>query len=271
MDWTRPNLISEIDVEVKKKKKNRRCDFFYTQTLISFLPFRLTPSSSNHESSTSSSFGIVSHLPSGGDSSSLSSFPACLLRPWLLLFEVLSNPLWFPLACLGLLPLVTFLILRREAEQNDSTGDDGDADVPEDDEEEEEEKDVKAKALSASSPAPAQSPSSSKSLLAAVFLLYYGVFVYDLVSYGKIMDGDSGDGGSGAGGTPPDLEFTHTEVRGGGGGGGDSGDSGDSGRYLICVYVFGHWTRSAAAVARNLVVAAATRRNRRRRRRVLQV
>ena len=152
-----------------------------------------------------------------------------LFRPWLLLFECLSNPLWFPLACFGLLPLLTFLLLKREAA---SRGEDDGArrelssvalkvDLLDAEEEEEEER----------------PRSASRRLLAAVLFLYYAVFIYDLVAYGNLVE-ESED--------LPSLDFTHTEFR-------RLPEKASDGS-LVCVYVFWHWTRALAAVARNAMV-----------------
>ncbi len=210
------------------------------QAILFSLPFSRIASDYSH----SSNYGIVSHLPSSSSSSGGGGDP--FLRLYLLSFECSSNPLWFPLACLLLVPMATFLALRKEASAAEDKGKGVEArdDSPEE-------------PFSSSPGTKRQKPPwpSSTRLLACVFLLYYAVFVFDLLSYGgDVMRGkfgeDSFPGRGGVLSSGANLQFTHSELRG---------------PALVCVLCFREWTRPAAAVARNAVVAVAWGAARRRR------
>ncbi len=144
-----------------------------------------------------------------------------LMRLWLGVFECVCNPLWFPLACTCLVPIVTLALLRVEASRDHRTTDNETGLY---NSKESQFRDVKGHG------------SCRKKLLLGILLVYYAVFVHDLLSYGSIMDRDDKDG--------PNLDFTHTERQ---------ERVQDEKVAIHCVYLFKHWTVLAASVARTII------------------
>ena len=205
---------------------------------MSFYFFRLQPSNSNldlfslqqsdltaplivRDSVPSRSYGIVADI-TVTDTKSLE---------WTLLFQCLSNPLWFPIACLCCLPVLTFALLMRESLRQGKSK-------------------QKPVLLPTSDPAVDNGRylgwfdrykhmKSTHRLLLSLFVTYYSIFMYDLVSFGKNL-------GDGSEETEIDTySFTHSVSKQEGG--------------LEVIYVFRHWTGPLAAVIRNVLVAVSWR------------
>lgn len=109
---------------------------------------------------------------------------------WKFVFQTLSHTLWFPMLCLAVLPIVAFALIRR-------TNDD--------------ESEFR----------------SDRRITAALVLIYYSVFFYDLVTFAK-QENDQ------------QQPFSHTQRQMDGS--------------LLVIYVFHHWSRPLAAILRNAFI-----------------
>ena len=160
--------------------------------------------------------GITATIPAVGG----------IISAWRIYFECLSNPLWFPLACLCLLPLLAFFLLKKETIiTTEKRGD--------------KEKLMEEAGIFHDR---RREAGLKRRLIGGIFVLYYALFVYDLFMFGKSLDGLSGEEEEGG----ESLTFTHSSLS-------------PSEGTLRLVYAFRHWTRPLAAVLRAAVVAGCWR------------
>lgn len=179
--------------------------------------------------------------PSFGITSSLASERGSLCRFLSRLFQCASNPLWFPLACLCVLPLVALVLFKRELDG----ASEGTPRAPTLTEAELKRREAlmlnveEAGGDSESDEDAAATPSERQArrvvkvkqwLMLSLFVIYYAIFIYDLLS---LRGGELGP--------EAPLEYTHSSVRADGS--------------LAVVYVFHHWTRPLGALLRNVFLA----------------
>ena len=197
------------------------------------------------DSLPSTSFGISSLIPRPPPGHHLCA-------AWRQLFQLLSNPLWFPIACLCVLPIVAFFLLKRELPPSIGSlnHEEEEEDLhhhtasyiekqPEGGEEEEDPlyqrygSSIEKQTIAREDPLFQRyvGYSASRKMVAALFALYYFIFLYDVLFFGQTLD-DLDDF--------QQNDYTHSIMT-------EQGD-------LEVILVFHRWTRPFAAILRNLFV-----------------